>query len=995
MRSSPLLLLLLTGCPTVSDKDDTSGTGDDTGDTDTDIQYDPGCITIDGGGGYAHLADAVTVAPEGAVIELCEGTYEESLTVDKAVTIRGASATGVTLAGPGSDVPLTITGAGVTVENLTLESPRTALVLDGASGASLSQITISVAGSWAVTSRNATSTFDGLTITQPGAGGVQVSGGSLEISNGLIEYPASFGLEISDDAAVTLNNTSIVGTLMLSDDVSDGYAVSVDGASLTMSDSNVSGADGIGIYGVDADISLIGSTIADAIYLGVFAFDSTYDFSGVSITGSTLQGVYLDGPEVSLSDTTVSTLTGTSCSLEYAEWGQEGNPWCGGINIAGDNVTLSGIAVSGYENYGLIVQPNDEDVTTLTLDGATIDDVGRWGAYMVYVEGTLTGLSVTNTREPELADPCAGYIDQSNALLSIYSDIVVDGATFSGNAGWGFSSLIGTATITGSTFDGNNCIGLVNYQAEMNVSGSTFTNGGSYGSVYDSQGVLVLENNLFSNNHAGYSVSYDYTDSGGYIYTYSTSGGDGTDLTAYLSGAIYVTNNTFEDGDDSLIIQQAGIAEVTGNTWTGYEGSLAYFYQPSSDSPAVFMGNSADDVVGPVVQAAYGPVEVFDNTVGSTRASEPVEVSYSYDYEDDTLDYASSYTYTSSSAMFYVSGYYYDDGAGSITEWPGSMSIEDLEVGSSYSTLFSVYDAELDVEGVVVGDVGGYLLSASWSSFAPDVEVSDLEAGMSTYQPFYLSNSFASGGSVSLSGVTLAGTGSDGISATAIGAIELEDVDFGDVAGTGISVATRTYDYSYTYDSTTGTYTYTYTDIDAETAITGSNVRFSSTGSDALVQSGGSVAIDGLTVEASGGDAVRVEGLTALSLSNASLSNPTGAGVVASDTYSAYSYETGTYATLDADTVATLSNVTVTGAGDDAFSFTGGSVTMTGNTASGSAYSGLALSEVTADIQGNSFTSNTEYGMVCETVTLSACATNVLTDNVLGPHLDCSDACAE
>ena len=86
-----LFLLALTGCPNPGDKNGDSG-GTETDTEDTDPSYETGCITVDGGGGYAHLGDAIALAQEGAVIELCDGTYEEAVTVDKGVTIRGATA---------------------------------------------------------------------------------------------------------------------------------------------------------------------------------------------------------------------------------------------------------------------------------------------------------------------------------------------------------------------------------------------------------------------------------------------------------------------------------------------------------------------------------------------------------------------------------------------------------------------------------------------------------------------------------------------------------------------------------------------------------------------------------------------------------------------------------------------------------------------------------------------------------------------------------------
>ncbi len=979
---SLLALLVLAGCPQSDGaKKDTAG---ETGGEDTDIVYETGCITVDGGGGYARIADAVTVAPEGGVIELCAGSYEEAVTVDKRVTIRGVNATEVFLNGPGSDVPITITGAGVTVENLVVTSPRTGLLLDGATDVTLNAITIAAAGSWGITATDTTGAIDGLVLVSPAAGGIQVSGGELALSNADLQYPASFGLDISDDAVVSLTGSTITGTLALSDDVSDGYAVQVDGASFTMADSAIAGADGMGIYGVDAALTVTNSTIADAFYLGVFAFDSTYDFDTVAVTGSYLQGMYLDGPDVSLADTTVSTVTGTSCSLLYAEWGVDGNPWCGGVNIAGDSVTLTNIAVSGYENYGLIVQPNDEDVALLTIDGGTIDDNGRWGAYFVYAEGSVSNFAVTNNREPEILAPCDGYIDQSAALLALYSTLDFDAVTLQGNDGFGLSTLLGTATVNGSTFDGNTCLGLVNYQNQATITGSTFTNGSDRGSVYDSAGVLILDGNTFVNNKAGAAYEYDY---GTYIGRSEYSSGQGQDLTAYLSGAIYVTNNTFQSGDSSLTIQSVPTVEITGNSWTDYESSLAYLYQ--AGDPAIFTDNSADDVVGPVVQTSSGVAEISNVTIGTTRLSDLVEYSY---YEDDVLIY--NYSYQSSNSVFYASGYYYDDGAGTITDYPGGLIVEDVTVGTAYSTLFYAYDAEVEITNVEVGDVGGYAIGGSWYSYAPDVEVDGLSVGTTASTAFYFYNTFTDAGSVALANVALEGSSSGGIDLTAIGDVTLEDVSLGALSGTGIRSSSRTYDYGYTYDPETGTYTYSYTDIDAATDLSASNVTMASTSSSAVDLTGGRARLVDSSLSAAGGVGVSLTGLSMVDLDAVTIDAAGSYGLSVTDTYSAYSYSTLETVAIDADTVTTLSNVDVTDSGYTGISLSGGSAAITGTNVLGAGWTGLILSGVSADIQGNSFSDNDGFGMECASTTLVACSGNTVTGNVAGVHSGCDDACA-
>lgn len=997
MRSPFLFLLLLTGCPPgSSDKDDTTGI-DDTGDTDT-VEYDAGCITIDGGGGYANINDAITVASEGAVIELCDGTYEEAVIVDKAVTLRGASVDGTFLNGPGTELPLTITATGVTVENLVVTSARTAVDLKSGSESTLSMLTIAAAGSWGIAASDATAVITGLTVIEPASGGVQVSGGSVSIADSSFEYPGAYGIDITDDAVVSVTNTTITGTVTLTDDLSDGYAVQIDGASLTMTGSTVAGADAMGIYANQSDIVLVDTSFQDAAFLAIFAFDSMFDLSGVTVTGSLLQGIYAQGPSFTMSDSTIVGDSELSCSYLYEEWGQSGNPWCGGLLVAADTIELSEVSVSGYNNYGMLLQPDAADLTTVTVSGGTVDDVGRWGAYFYAAEGTVSGLTVSNSREPEIVDPCYGYINQSAGLLAESSDLTLDAITVSGNVGWGMSQVLGTSEVTNSTFSGNGCYTFVNYQSVATLTGNTFTNGAASGGIYDSEGVLVLDGNTFVDNHVENEYFYEYEGKdhyGAYVYTYASVGGPGSglDLYSYGSGSVIVSNNTFTNGDQSLYVSDATSVEVTGNAWVDYESAL---FTASGGTDVLFANNTADDVVGPVVQAYAAEIDVEGVQVGTTRASDPTEVTYSYDYENgDANDYGSSYTSTSSSYVFYAYGSYYDDGS-SIVEQPGGLTLSDVTVDQAASTVVGLYNAALDISGFAVGSAGSGFLYGSWEYYAPDVEIESLSLGAVGGGAFYVSNSSPNYGSVYLSDVNVESSAGDGIAATAIGALSLTNVSFDSVAGDGVATISRTLDYTYEY-ADDGTYLgTTYTDLDAATELTIDGLTIGAAGENGLSLQGGSASITGLVATELRDNGIYARGLSTLAVSNSTITTPDNAGVRTTDTYSYYSYETFEETDATADSVVTITDTEVTNAGDGALEIEGGSVTMSGVTGTSDRESGLALSNVTADVQGNMFSGNPEYGMTCdETVTLSACAANDLSGNTLGTHLGCSDACAE
>ncbi len=985
MRSPLLFLVLLIGCTGAPGKDDPEG--EDTGDTaDTDVHYDEGCITVDGGGGYANLADAVTVAPEGGIIELCDGDYTQAIIVDKAVTIRGASVDGTRLLGPGTDVPLSVTGTGVVLENLVIESARTGISLKSGSDSVLNQITVAAAGSWGVASQDATAVITGLTVIEAAAGAVQVAGGDVTIADSSIEYPGGYGIDISDQAVVDVTNTTITGTVMLSEDVSDGFAVQVDRATLTMTGSTIAGADGMGIYADSATVTVVDSTIQDAAYLAVYALSSTIDLSGVAISGSILQGIYATGPSFSMSASSVTASSEDSCSYLYEEWGSKYGPWCGGMLVAADVVSLTDVDVSGWNNYGWYLTPNEADLAAVTVTGGTIDDVGRWGAYFYSAEGTVSGLAVTNLREPELLpSEICGYVDRSVAMLGVYSSLAVDGLLVKDNMGWGFTSLVGDATVSGSTFDGNECWGFANYQSVGTVTGSTFTNGSANGGVYEQEGVLVLDGNTFTANSSGDSYEYDYGD---YIYRSEYSTGQGNDVFAYTSGSVSVTNNTFSGGDTSVSVYLSSNVAITGNAWTDYEGAL--FLASDLLDTARFADNTADDVVGPVVNANSSDVDVENVQIGTTRASDLITVST---YYDDVLD--SEYSYSSSASVFYAYGYFYEAGS-TVTEEPAAMSIRDVTVTSVDDTLIYAYDASFDIAGLTVGSVGSYAVYGYWYGTDPDVEIDGLTVDSTGSSGVAVYNYSQTGyGAVALSNVHVGTAGGDGVAATAIGALDLTDVSFGSVVGDGVRTVSRSYDYVYEY-ADDGTYLGAhYVDLDGATAVTIDGLTIGAASDDGLALQGGSATIAGLAVSGASGDGVQAQGLTSLTIADTTLTSPAGGGVASTDSYSYYAYGSSTYVIADGNTAAALTGTTVTDAGSAAYAFDGGTVSLDGVSGTSAAASGLTLANVTADVEGNTFTGNDAYGMTCESVTLSTCAANDLTDNALGAHLDCSDSCAE
>ena len=960
----PFALVLLAGCPQTDKQNEDSG---DTDAEDTGVDVPTGCITVDGSGGFGLINDAIASAAEGAVIQLCEGTYEEAVVIDKGVTLLGGQ--GVILAGPGTDIPLTIIGAGVTVEALEITSPRTAVLLDGAIDTTLRDIVTSSVGSWAVSASDSTGTLiEDSVFTEPEGGGVQITGGDVTISRCSFDNPAGYALFAESGAVVALADSTIDGTRQLANDGTDGFAVNIDGATLAMSGNTLANIELVGVFANAGDsLSLDGDTF-DTIPYGVYASDTPLTVANVTMTNLPVVGIYAVHPSepITITDTTITIAAGTSCSDLYADW--EG--FCGGALAASPTVNISGLTVSGYENYGLVVGSYDgEENAVVDISNVLLSDLGRWGLRVVTAEGTIDGVTISGTREPE-ADtvPCSD-VGQAVAMWLVYADVTVSNSVVTDNVGWGISSYVGRASVTGSTFGGNGCAGILNFQSSLVIESFTITNSSQYSGIWDYQGVSVITGNTFTANHSYILEPYEYYNDGTNSYEYESTQDTSLDLWAYESASMTVSGNTFVDGNRSIYAESSDV-EVTDNTWTDYDDTIFMNYYDGS-SPASFARNVVDDVGGYVVYSGASSVEVEDVEIGTTRAGPTYEVIY-------YVDGVESYRYTSSSSGFPFYSYGYEDGQ-------SSLSLSNVSVGNSlYYTLYAS-DTSLDIDGLTIGTAGSTAIVGYWSAFPAELELEGLQIGSASSTAIALSSSNMDEGYVALTDVVVdSAPAGYGLSLIGLPAVSVTDATFGTIGYDGIYSSST----NYGYDETGA-----YVTFDANTALSLSRVSFASVSGTAVTMSGGSLTADNVTVTAASSSGLVLDGLTAVTVSDSSFPSAGGYGAYVEDTRSYYDYVTATTLTVDADTVSTLTNVSFGPTSAEGLSFVGGSVLLSGVSATGGAADGLSLDGTSYDVQGNTFTGNSGYGMVCTDAVLTACATNDLTGNTLGTHLGCDDAC--
>lgn len=776
MRSSLLSLLSLTGLLVsgCGGKNDSGETGDS---VDTQPVYDEGCITVDGEGGYAHLVDAITVADEGSTIALCEGTFAEPTEVTKGVIITGAGA-GTILVGDGTNPALNVTASNVTVSDMTIQGSYTGLGVSGAD-ATVSNVTFEATGGWGIAANAATGlTISGCTFDQNVGGGIDVEGGDALITGNTFTLPTGFAIELGSAAVGTISSNQIDGVIAEKNNYKDGYGVYVlGGAFATLDGNTIAGATSISVKVKDGTLDASNESWSESAY-GLFVDGGSATVASSTLEDQSVGGVFGQGDSFSLTDTSITTTSGASCDVGYEDWAGE----CGGVFFAADvSVELTDLTISGFNDVGVYVAPYTSGYPTTTLTNVSVDDVGRQGIYLYGVTGTATGVSVTNLREPELAAPCTdgvyNYVNYTAAMILAGVDLDIVDSTFTDNAGWGVSAFTGDSgsrvTITGSTFANLGCTGVVNLNSAVEVDNSSFTGPNAMGWVQDNVGSTSVTNSTFTANHALSSYSYDGGD--GHIYGYEY-GPSGMDIIGYQSLALIVSGNTFTDGDQAVYAYLSD-AEITGNTFTGYEDGVLFAYQNTN---TVYSDNVADDFGGALVTDYYSRVEMVSNTVGTTRAS----TGYSANYTDGVL--TSEYTYTSYTQVVFAYG---------STDTPCELLVDGLDVEDSYYNVIEANDCSLEIGDVTVGTSGsgasGQAIYGSWYSTDPLIVIDGLSIDTVAGYGLYLSSNTAGTSYVDISGLDFGTVSGTGFYASGFQDLALADSNLGDVASNGVQINGR------------------------------------------------------------------------------------------------------------------------------------------------------------------------------------------------------------
>lgn len=266
---------------------------------------------------FSSIQDAINFAPAGSTINVEPGTYSESVTIDKSLTITGPGvddSENLAIIN-GCDAALNIAAGSVTVSGFDITNEcgddATVLTQSGLQNVIIAQNIIRD-GYYGIYVNDSTTTIQNNEISY-NVYGIYLTGDVSDtvISNNNIH---DNGEGISAGGETTFNDLTFSGNLIQNNN--DGYGVYFSQVqntptTLTISDNNISGNNSGGIY-IDSvtgstviiqNNSAISSNYQYGIYLGGVDSDSTVTIGGNTIQSNSSTGIYLSN---SVTNTTIT-----------------------------------------------------------------------------------------------------------------------------------------------------------------------------------------------------------------------------------------------------------------------------------------------------------------------------------------------------------------------------------------------------------------------------------------------------------------------------------------------------------------------------------------------------------------------------------------------------------------------------------------------------------------------------------------------------------------
>ena len=1015
-------LLLLPASLTLACAGADKGGGEDSGSAgdaasdgaDGTIDYEEGCILVDGEGGYAWINDAIAVAEPGATIELCASTgHEEAVLVDKAVHIVGPGSDAFMLTAPTNSPGVTITAADASLTGVSVQTDRTAVVITEASGVHISDLSVLEAGNWAVKATESDDlTLSGLNLLGNGSagiqyGGVSIQGGSAELSDSTLQGNVGYGLWAEDGAQVSVSSSQIDSTSEYdpTDDTTDGVGLySSDGAAISSVANGFIGNALAAAWTDAGDLLMDGDTIFGGA-VGAYVSEGEADFSDVTIEDVTSVGIIAATTQaVRIFNTTVTTTPEGSVHVAYDSY-PSASIAGSGVLISALDIEIESLSVSGFQNAGLFLEAREAGATATATD-VTLSDNGNYGVFANNgIVATFNNLVIDGTRVvdeqadrlvdldgdgvPE-TDTLCYYVNYFAAFYNSASTITWNGGSLTGSQGWGVSNLQGSLDATGVAFEGAACAGTVSLRSVLSVADSTFTNrGDSSHIISQDDSAVVLERNTFTANQATgtYTRVDDYLATYGYRYTYVYEEGYAVANDALIYGAANadIRDNLFEDGDSGLVL--AGVSgTIADNTWSNYRNSAMQISSYTTADGSTDRGDltientTLSGVNGRMLYCSSANLELEDVTI-EQGAAYPYSYQATIEFDDDgDGEVDSSYDFSSSSTSSNIGLYAY-----SCDLLMSDVTFQDLE-GNGIELYASSAASSLDAIGLTIQRTGtdtvysdaglrAYASQGSISLNLSDVVIDDVDAlpGMSIYT--------ASTGTIDLlaENLSITNAGGDGLYLRGPGAsaditnLVVSDVDDNGVESDGgVLVLAGT---SVTNAGDNGIVALGDFDNDGYSVAEGDCHDNNSSINPGRAETLGNLIDDDCDGTADDGASTTDNDGDGYTLADGDCNDSSSGAAIypgAADT-AGNGVDDDCDGTADGglDPLASVTGLTITGAGD----------------------SGVDLEDRTVVFDGNTVTGNADWGLECVNAVFTSCDTNTLSSNGLGNNDGCATEC--
>lgn len=254
---------------------------------------------------YATISAAIAAASTGQKIFVCLGTYTEQLSINKALTLIGASSTNTIIQGTGSDI-VTISSGNVTIQGFQITTSLNNINLSGIKLAQLGAVSnVTITDNW-IRNLNTTATYAIGISLQSQNSNVSVLNNQIEniTSNGL-----AYGILLSEAGGMGNNNVLIKGNQVsaiqgalagIGISVNDDFHnVTVEGNTVSNLTSPGAGKRVVGIAsggtaGTPSNVTILNNTVSNITWTGT----NIQDAVGIGI-GDTAQGVTIQNNTVS------------------------------------------------------------------------------------------------------------------------------------------------------------------------------------------------------------------------------------------------------------------------------------------------------------------------------------------------------------------------------------------------------------------------------------------------------------------------------------------------------------------------------------------------------------------------------------------------------------------------------------------------------------------------------------------------------------------------